>query len=83
MDREVFKAKRAEGRISGHGTEFFSLVYNEQHAPAEEWFSERGWTATTTGLSDYIYQLGRELPGPGTDARYMLDSNGLVTARKT
>src|SRR5690242_192866 len=58
MDREVFEAKRAESRVSGHDTEFFSLVYNEQHAPAEHWFSERGWTASTTALSDYLRQLG-------------------------
>jgi methyltransferase (TIGR00027 family) len=83
MDREVFEAKRAEGQVSGQDTEFFSLVYNEQHAPAEQWFSEHGWTATTTGLSDYIHRLGRELPAAGTDARQMLDSNSLVTARKT
>jgi methyltransferase (TIGR00027 family) len=83
MDREVFEAKRAEGRVSGQNTEFFSLVYNEQHAPGEQWFSERGWTATTTGLLDYLRSLGRELPGPGTDAGQMIDTISLVTARKT
>jgi methyltransferase (TIGR00027 family) len=83
MDQAAFDAKRADGRVSDHHTEFFSLTYNEQHAPAEQWFSERGWTATTTPLSDYLRQQGREVPGPDTDAGQMINTISLVTARKT
>ena len=31
------------------------LIYNEQHAPAAQWFSERGWTAAeATALGEYL-----------------------------
>ncbi|MEE6166358.1 MULTISPECIES: class I SAM-dependent methyltransferase [unclassified Mycolicibacterium] len=82
MDREVFEAKRAEGRVSGQETEFFSLVYNEQHAPAEHWFSEHGWAATPTRLVDYLREVGRPVPAADSDAGQMTGTISLVSATK-
>ncbi|MBO0866323.1 MAG: class I SAM-dependent methyltransferase, partial [Mycobacterium sp.] len=59
---------------------FFQLVYNEQCAPAEQWFGERGWTAVPTRLADYLREVGRPVPGPGTDAEPMIARNTLVSA---
>ena len=55
MDDDAFQAKREEGKgIPDHRGEWWQMIYNEQHAPAAQWFSERGWTATETALSDYL-----------------------------
>ncbi len=55
MDDDAFQAKREEGKdIADHRGEWWQMIYNEQHAPAAQWFSERGWTATETALSDYL-----------------------------
>src|SRR5271169_2404785 len=35
-------------RAKGDERLFFQLVYNEQHAPADQWFDEHGWTAVAT-----------------------------------
>jgi methyltransferase (TIGR00027 family) len=56
MPAEAFTAAvEAERAAQAEGDErlFFQLVYNERHAPAEEWFSEHGWKAVATPLSDY------------------------------
>ncbi|WP_019973320.1 class I SAM-dependent methyltransferase [Mycobacterium sp. 141] len=82
MDREVFEAKRAEGRVSGQDTEFFSLVYNQQHAPAEQWFSPRGWDVETTALHDYLERVGRPIPAVTSEAAVMTGTISLVTATK-
>ncbi|MHC9296978.1 class I SAM-dependent methyltransferase [Mycobacterium sp. LTG2003] len=83
MPQEAFEAKRAEAEASGAENAFFTLVYNEQHAPAEQWFSARGWTATTTALSDYLRQLGRSVPAADSEAGLMTGTISLVTATKT
>ena len=67
------------------GTEerpFFQLVYNEQCAPATEWFGQRGWNAVGTPLTDYLRQVGRPVPGPDTEAGPMIARNTLVSAVK-
>ncbi len=61
---------------------FFQLIYNEQHAPAEQWFGERGWTAVPTPLADYLRVVGRPLPAPDTEAAAMIARNTLVSAVK-
>ena len=61
---------------------FFQLVYNEQHAPATEWFGKHGWTAVGTPLADYLHQVGRPVPGPETEAGPMIARNTLVSAVK-
>ncbi|OBI47016.1 SAM-dependent methyltransferase [Mycobacterium kyorinense] len=61
---------------------FFQLVYNEQCAPAEQWFGERGWSATPTPLAEYLRDVGRPVPGPDTEAGPMVARNTLVSAVK-
>lgn len=59
MTPEDFEAAVAAERAANEQGEqrmFFQLVYNEQCAPAAEWFGSRGWTAVPTA--------GR-LPAPG------------------
>jgi methyltransferase (TIGR00027 family) len=82
MPREVFEAKQAEERTTGAEGTFFTLVYNEQHAPAGEWFGSRGWTAEATPLTAYLRELGRPMPEDDPDVAPMVSSISLVTATK-
>jgi methyltransferase (TIGR00027 family) len=61
---------------------FFQLVYNERHAPADQWFDEHGWTAEATPLADYLRHVGRPVPGPDLEAEPMIARNTLVRAIK-
>jgi len=61
---------------------FFQLVYNERHAPADQWFGEHGWTAEATPLADYLREVGRPVPGPDVEAGPMVARNTLVRAVK-
>jgi methyltransferase (TIGR00027 family) len=61
---------------------FFQLVYNERHAPADQWFGEHGWTAEPTPLADYLREVGRPVPGPDVDAGPMVARNTLMRAVK-
>jgi methyltransferase (TIGR00027 family) len=49
------------------GAEWASLIDNEPHSDAVEWFGRRGWTGTATRLTDQLAALGRpassETPG--------------------
>jgi methyltransferase (TIGR00027 family) len=87
MDTKEFKSKVEEERAAssdgsaGRGP-FFQLVYNEQHAPAAQWFGERGWTAVATPLPGYLRSLGRPVPPPDTEAGGMLARINLVSARR-
>lgn len=65
---------------AGDQRPFFQLVYNEQHAPAEQWFGERGWTAVATPLADYLRQVGRPVPGMGTGSGPMVARTTLISA---
>jgi len=58
------------------------LVYNEQCAPAAQWFSRRGWTAVATTLTDYLDSVGRAAPIAAPDVSQMIDSITLVSAVK-
>ena len=49
---DAFEAKRDEELAGGNDRTFFTLVYNEQHAPAHEFFGSRGWWAVHTPLPD-------------------------------
>jgi hypothetical protein len=80
MDSAAFEAARAEERAAGDEGTFFTLVYNEQHAGAEEWFGARGWQADATPLADYLREVGRPLPDPHSEAAPMVDSLSLVSA---
>jgi methyltransferase (TIGR00027 family) len=85
MPAEAFTAAvEAERAAQAEGDErvFFQLVYNERHAPAEEWFGEHGWKAVATPLADYLNEVGRPVPGPDTEAGPMIARNTLVSAVK-
>ncbi len=81
LDADAFEAKREEERATGEDT-FFTLVYNEQHAPAHEWFGSRGWSAVATPLRHQLRSLGRPVPAPDTDAGFMTGNISLVSAIK-
>ena len=59
---ELPEQARASERESRDGAQFFSLIYNEQHAPAIDWFTEHGWQGTAVDLTDYCRQIGRPVP---------------------
>jgi methyltransferase (TIGR00027 family) len=84
LDRDEFAAKVEEERAALAAGEdqrvFFQLVYNERHAPATEWFGNRGWTAVGTPLADYLRKVGRPVPGPDVEAGPMVARCTLVSA---
>jgi methyltransferase (TIGR00027 family) len=82
MPAEVFEAKKAEERTSEDDGGFFTLVYNEQHAPADQWFGERGWRAEPTPLQAYLTRVGRTIPADDPDAGPMAGAITLVSAVK-
>jgi methyltransferase (TIGR00027 family) len=85
MEADEFKANLEEERSAiASGEEqrpFFQLIYNEQHAPATDWFGQRGWNAVGTPLADYLRQVGRPVPAPETEGSAFL-RNTLVSALK-
>ncbi|MCP9272244.1 class I SAM-dependent methyltransferase [Mycolicibacterium arenosum] len=82
MPAAAWEAKKAEERAAGEDGSFFTLVYNEQHAPADRWFGEHGWRAEPTPLLDYLDRLGRPIPTDDPDAGPMAASITLVSAIK-
>ncbi|MED5811198.1 class I SAM-dependent methyltransferase [Mycolicibacterium sp. 050232] len=82
MPDEAFEAKRAEALSSGEENAFFTLVYNQQHAPAEQWFGSRGWAAAATPLHRYLAEVGRPVPAPDSEAGAMTGTISLVSATK-
>jgi len=82
MPSQVFHAKQQEERDAGQEGTFFTLIYNEQIAPADEWFGARGWQATPTPLARYLSEVGRPIPADDPDAGPMAAANSLVTAVK-
>ena len=82
MPRHVFEFKQQEERDAGQEGTFFTLIYNEQIAPADEWFGGRGWHATPTPLARYLTSVGRPIPADDPDAGPMAESNSLVSAVK-
>jgi methyltransferase (TIGR00027 family) len=83
MPDVVFAAQQQRERDAGDEGMFFTLIYNEQHAPADEWFGARGWSATPTRLSDYLDGVDRSIPSDDTESAPMADANSLVTAVKS
>lgn len=89
MPAEAFEARRGEAEgptaivcAPRVRSAFFNLVYNEQCAPAAEWFSHRGWTAVATPIAVCLQQAGRPIPGRDTDEAHMIDALTLVSAQK-
>jgi methyltransferase (TIGR00027 family) len=82
MPPEMFAAKQEEERDAGGAATFFNLTYNEQHAPAAEWFGTRGWEADSTPLPEYLEGVGRAISSDDPTAGPMIGSINLVTAIK-
>ncbi|TGD89255.1 class I SAM-dependent methyltransferase [Mycolicibacterium sp. CH28] len=83
MDRDAFQAKVEEAKsVDDERGQWWQLVYNEQHAPAADWFSERGWSAEATTLLDYLTSVGRSVESADAEAANMLASITLVSAIK-
>jgi hypothetical protein len=83
MDPDDFAAAVEQERNAGDARNpFYQLLYNEQNAPAEQWFGQRGWIAVPTPLADYLRRVDRPVPGPDTDAGPMVARNTLVSAVK-
>jgi methyltransferase (TIGR00027 family) len=87
MRSEVFAAKVEEERAAGaeasaRGGPFFQLVYNQQHAPAAEWFGRRGWRTEAMTLADYLRTQQRPVPPADSEAGFMTGKISLVRAVK-
>ena len=82
LDANAFEAKREEELAGGNDRTFFTLVYNEQHAPAREWFGNRGWWPVATPLPYQLRSLGRPVPEPDSEAGLMTGNISLVSAIK-
>lgn len=82
MPDEAFEAKRAEAAASDEENAFFTLVYNQQHEPAQRWFGSRGWDAVATPLHRYLVDVGRPVPAPDSEAGLMTGTITLVSATK-
>ncbi len=54
MPDEVFQAMRAAEKAEGGDMSFFALIYNQQFAPAADWFGNHGWDAAATPLAGYL-----------------------------
>ncbi len=78
------EGERAAAKEGAEGARrvFFQLVYNERHAPADQWFGEHGWTAEPTPLAEYLREVGRPVPGPDVEAGTMVARNTLMRAVK-
>ncbi|KAA0111314.1 class I SAM-dependent methyltransferase [Mycolicibacterium sp. P1-5] len=83
MDRDTFREKVHEAKsVDDERGQWWQLVYNEQHAPAAQWFAERGWVAEETTLIDYLKTVGRSVESADAEAANMLASITLVSAVK-
>lgn len=83
MDPAAFEAAREEERNAADGRDpFFTLVYNEQHQPAAQWFGNHGWRADATPLPEYLRSVGRPVPAADSDASSMTGNISLVSATK-
>ena len=85
MPSDDFAAAVEEERAAaaeGDRRLFFQLVYNERHAPADQWFAQHRWTTVATPLADYLREVGRPVPGPDAEAGPMIARNTLVRAVK-
>jgi methyltransferase (TIGR00027 family) len=83
MDRDAFRAKVDEAKsVDDERGQWWQLVYNEQHAPAAQWFTERGWAAEETTLIDYLKTVGRSVESADADAADMLASITLMQATR-
>lgn len=79
---DLFTVARDKELASADSAKFFTLIYNEQHAPAIDWFTARGWRGTDVELLDYCRHIARPVPGPDSEAAPMFANISLVSATK-
>lgn len=83
MSRTDFATKVDEARTAGDMRgQWWQLVYNEQCAPAAQWFTQRGWTAEETALTDYLCSVGPVSTTMGAEVTNMMHSITFVSAVK-
>lgn len=82
MPDSVYQAAKAAELASTEDGSFYTLIYNEQIAPAADWFGGRGWSAVPTPLGGYLERLGTALPPEGSQEALMVKANTLVSAVK-
>ena len=83
MNATAFKAKVDDAKSADDMRgQWWQLVYNEQCAPAAQWFSERGWAAEATALTDYLESVDRVVPTDEAEVTNMISSITLVSAVK-
>ena len=83
MDRQAFQAKVEEAKATDDMRgQWWQLVYNEQCAPAVQWFSGHGWIAEATALTDYLASVDRSVPTGDAEVINMITSITLVSAVK-
>jgi methyltransferase (TIGR00027 family) len=83
FDEVAFRAKVEETKgNSDEQSQWWQLIYNEQHEPAASWFSRRGWVAAETPLMEILNEVGRPTQTADVEARAMLESITLVSAVK-
>ncbi|WP_433192050.1 SAM-dependent methyltransferase [Nocardia sp. CA-107356] len=58
--------------------DWMNLIYDEPRSEVAQWFSERGWDAERTELTDYLRAAGRDVAV--LDVGFPLSSVSLVTA---
>jgi methyltransferase (TIGR00027 family) len=82
LPADAFETRRQEELAGRVDRTFYTLVYNEQHAPASEWFGARGWWAVATPLPYQLRSLGRTVPDPDSEPGMMTGNISLVSAIK-
>ena len=86
MDASDLETARAEERAAGNEDQFFSLIYNEQHAPAvvhtRSTCRPRRARAAAVRLTDYFRKIGLPVPEPDSEAAFMFADISLVSAIK-
>ena len=84
MDGEAFTAKVQEAKAADDMRgQWWQLVYNEQCAPAAQWFSGHGWHAEATELTDYLQSVQRPVPTGEAEVINMVNSITMVNAVKS
>jgi methyltransferase (TIGR00027 family) len=82
MSETEFEAARADERAVSSERQFFNLIYNEQHAPAADWFGNRGWRPRQVRLVDYFREIDRPVPAPDSEVGPMFAGIRLFSAVK-
>ena len=83
MEPSAFKAKVEQARRSTDMQgQWWLLVYNEQIAPAAQWFSRRGWATESTTLTDYLTAVKRPIMTEDAEVTSMVTSITLVDGVK-